>query len=144
MSACESFADGWYTITVVSCGPRESIYLRLNGNSIGSVARKATGYGSDQMTENRYSKKIQLKKDDVLTLFAPEDTFGWIDYVRLDAVDPPANAKTENEMMPSEPMDPAPDNETNDIKPVVYGVIGVFSIAAILGVAVIFVRKRKS
>ena len=144
MSACEGFTDGWYTITIVSCGPRESIYLRLNGTSIGSVSRKATGYGADQMTENRYSKKIELTKDDVLTLVAPDDdTFGWVDYVRLNAVDPPTSARTEEETIATEPVDTPSGSDTNSMMPVVYGIIGVVVFAAILCGVIIFVRRKK-
>ena len=121
-------------------------YLRLNGTSIGSVSRKATGYGADQMTENRYSKKIELTKDDVLTLVAPDDdTFGWVDYVRLNAVDPPTSARTESTeeaTIATEPVDTPSGSDTNSMMPVVYWIIGVFAFAAVLCGVIILVRRK--
>ncbi len=102
LDACEGFSSGWYIVTVAACGPRETIYLRLNGKTIGSISRLETGYGMDEMTESRYKVKLELSGGDVLTLAAPDDgTYGWVDYVRLDAVEPPADAA--NDVPPTEP-----------------------------------------
>ena len=147
LNACEGFQAGWYTITVASCGTRETIYLRVNDKSIGSIARLESGYGMDEMSEDRYKVKVELGPDDVLTLSAPNDgTYGWVDYVRLDAVEPPANAKDDDqateptETEATEPVE-EPVEKADNTLPVV--IVAVVAILIACGVAAAVLGKKK-
>lgn len=136
LNSYPDFKDGWYTITIRSCGSRETTFLRINGTVIGSVSRKATEFGDDKMTEDKYNKKVELKAGDTLTLAAPDDgTYGWVDWVRLNEADPPAGA-TENTG--------TQHTEQARIGWVVWLIIGVAAAAAAAGAFVVVRRKKKS
>ncbi len=82
----ESFTGGRYTLSVNSCGNRESFEILVNDVSYSSIYRSGTGFGMDQMTLNKLENKIlTLSAGDVITVAAPADGYGWVDYVRLDA-----------------------------------------------------------
>lgn len=150
MSACEGFVDGWYTITIVSCGSRETIYLRLNGDSIGSVTRLATDLTVEGMTEKKFGQKKQLTAQDVLTLSAPADgSQGWIDYVILTAVDAPGGSTTVDTTEPvTQPTETEPQPTTagsSEPADVPVGmIVGIaVVIVAVVAVVIVVIKKKK-
>jgi len=151
LNSCEGFTAGWYNIIVAACGPRKGINLRINGKVIGSVSRLETGFGADEMTEDRFSKKVELGPDDVLTLSAPDDgTYGWVDYVKLVAAASPAGTAEEKDDIgaPAETVDETAKQDTeeksNSILPVVIGIVAAAAGAAGAAVAAVKIRRRKS
>lgn len=150
LNTYEAFEDGWYTITVRSSGSRESMYLRVNGKVIGSVFRLASDCSEEGMSEDRYKVKVELKAGDVITLVAPSDgASGWVDWVRLNQVDPPAGANT----TPSETAPPEQQTEPTVSQPenpdggngtviIVAGAVAIVLVAA--GVVFFVIRKKKS
>lgn len=85
VDAAKNFAEGEYTLTVRSCGNRESFEILVNGKSVGTVTRTGTGFGMDQMTDDKLSKTITLKPGDVIGLKAPSgEIWGWVDCITLD------------------------------------------------------------
>ncbi len=100
VDAVKNFAEGEYTLTVRSCGNRESFEVLVNGKSEGTITRTGTGFGMDQMTDNKMSQTLTLKPGDVISLKAPDGEFwGWVDYIRLDVY-------TEEPVDPDKPVDP--------------------------------------
>ncbi len=89
------FATGKYTLTVSSCGNRESFEILLNGESVGIINRVGTDYGMNQMTFDKLTGKIlQLKSEDVISIVAPADGYGWVDYLCLDTYGPDDGVET--------------------------------------------------
>jgi hypothetical protein len=82
-----AFTAGTYKITVVSCGNRESVLVKVNGADAGTISRKGTGFGMDQMTSDVLETEVELKPEDTLS-FASEsgEIYGWVDYIQLDKV----------------------------------------------------------
>lgn len=145
LSRCEGFEDGYYFITVVSCGNRETIYLRINGESIGSITRLGTNLNLEGMTEKKFGQKKQLTSEDVLSLVAPGDgTTGWIDYVILTKTTAPGGAAAVDPTEPSEsaPTDPpAAEDPQPSVEPVV--VIAVIAVIAVAAVVVVLILRKK-
>ena len=82
-----SFVPGIYRITVVSCGNRELMTIKLNGEEIGTINRKGTGFGMDQMTNDVLDLDVELTPDDSISIYGQEGSYwGWVDYVRFDKV----------------------------------------------------------
>jgi len=80
----KDFRDGEYTLTVRSCGNRESFVVKVNGMKAGSISRKETGYGMGEMTEDRMGGTLTLKGGDVLAVEGQTGgKYGWVDYVML-------------------------------------------------------------
>lgn len=73
-----------YTLTVYSCGNRESFDILVNGEKVGTITRTGTGFGQDQMTYDKLETVLELDTDDVITIVAPEEGYGWVDFVLLD------------------------------------------------------------
>ncbi len=88
-----NFVEGQYTLTVRSCGNRESFEILVNGQSVGTLSRKGTGFGMDQMTDDKRTKALTLNPGDVISLVAPASGYGWVDYVQLEVLPQP---KTES------------------------------------------------
>ncbi len=85
VNAFVDFKEGKYSLTVRSCGNRESFEILVNGQSVGNLTRKGTGFGMDQMTNDKLTQTLTLKPGDVIGLKAPSGEFwGWVDYVQLD------------------------------------------------------------
>jgi len=79
-----SFKDGEYTLTVRSCGNRESFVVKVNGVKVGSISRKETGYGMNEMTEDLMGGTVALKDGDILAVEGQTGgKYGWVDYVML-------------------------------------------------------------
>ncbi len=80
-----NFVEGEYTLTIRSCGNRESFEILVNGQSVGTLSRKGTGFGMDQMTDDKLTQTITLKAGDVIGLKAPSGEFwGWVESIALD------------------------------------------------------------
>lgn len=87
LSDNSSFVPGIYRITVRSCGNREVMTIKLNGEEIGTINRKGTGFGMDQMTDDVLDMDIELTPDDSISIYGQEGEYwGWVDYVRFDKV----------------------------------------------------------
>ena len=79
-----SFVPGIYRITVASCGNRELITIKLNGEEIGTINREGTGFGMDQMTNDVLDLDVELTPDDSISIYGQEgEYYGWVDYVRF-------------------------------------------------------------
>lgn len=147
LNTYEGFEEGWYNLTIRSCGTRECIYVRVNGKVIGSVSRLAGGYGEEEMSEDRFSTKIALKPEDVLTLSAPSDgTYGWVDWVRLEKAQAPAEPTEAPETTPSvpqiQPTEPA-GGKSNTPAILAGGTAAVLVIAGIVAAVIVIRKKRK-
>ena len=82
-----SFVPGIYRITVASCGNRELITIKLNGEEIGTINREGTGFGMDQMTNDVLDLDVELTPDDSISIYGQEgEYYGWVDYVRFDKI----------------------------------------------------------
>ncbi len=85
----QAFAQGAYTLTVRSCGNRGSFEVFVNDVSNGTITRTGTGFGMDQMTDDKLSQTLTLKPGDKIGLKSPSgDSYGWVDYIQLDAYTP--------------------------------------------------------
>lgn len=82
----ENFVDGLYQVTVVSCGTRDHMFVKVNGKKTGRIDRKPGGYGMDKMTRDRLAGTVSLHKGDLLCIEAAPSEWGWVDYIRLDLV----------------------------------------------------------
>ena len=80
----KDFTAGKYTVTIYSCGNREAFEILVNGQSVGTISRTGTGYGQDQMTYDKLETVLDLKPDDVVSVVAPADGYGWVDFVLFD------------------------------------------------------------
>lgn len=78
------FSGGKYTLSISSCGNRESFEILINGESVGSISRSGTGFGMDQMTVDKLDVVLELYADDIVTVVASADGYGWVDYLQLD------------------------------------------------------------
>ncbi len=147
LNTYEGFEEGWYNLTVRSCGTRECLYVRVNGKVLGSVSRLASGYGEEALSEDRFPTKIQLKPGDVLTLSAPADeTYGWVDWVRLEKVQAPAEPlkPTETpETTPSVPQAQPTEPKANPGNALWIGIGAAVVVLAGIGAAVMIRKKKK-
>ena len=84
LNANADFAAGEYWLTVYSCGDRESFDVLVNGERAGTISRTATGYGQDQMTYDKLETVLELKPDDVVSIAAPEEGYGWVDFIMVE------------------------------------------------------------
>lgn len=84
LSANKDFVAWEYWVAVYSCGSRESIEVQVNGERVGNILRTATGYGQDQMTYDKLESVLDLKPDDVVSIVAPAEGYGWVDFMLLD------------------------------------------------------------
>lgn len=80
------FVDGLYRVTVVSCGTRDHMFVKVNGLKTGRIDRTPNGYGMDQMTADSLSTLVTLHKGDLLCIEAAPQNWGWVDYIKLELV----------------------------------------------------------
>lgn len=79
------FTEGWYRIQIQSCGTREQFAVQLNHQPIGTIRRKATGYGEGELSIDAMEQVIYLKPSDVLTFTGQEgDYHGWVSNIILE------------------------------------------------------------
>ncbi len=147
LNTYEGFEAGWYNLTVRSCGTRECIYIRVNGKVLGSVSRLASGYGEEELSEDRFSKKVELKPEDVLTLSAPKDgTFGWVDWVQLEKAEAPAEPTEAPETTPpttAAPQPTEPADGAGNPGSVLWIVLAAALVLAGIAIAVVLIWKKK-
>lgn len=81
------FTDGQYCIRIRSCGNREFFNIKVNGEKAGSISRKGTDYGIDQMTDDAMGTLLNLKGGDILSVEGEAGgKYGWVDYISLTPV----------------------------------------------------------
>lgn len=84
------FSNGYYKLTIRSCGNRDALYIKVNGIKVGGISRKATEYKMETMHDDTLVTPLELKSGDVLAIEAPTGTkYGWIDYIVLEPVSDP-------------------------------------------------------
>lgn len=83
LNSYTGFAEGKYELTIRSCGNRTSYEILVNGESVGTLTRSGTDFGINHLTANKLSVELNLKPDDVITIVAPADGYGWVDYLLL-------------------------------------------------------------
>ncbi len=81
------FVDGTYRLSVRSCGNRESFQVKVNGTKVGSISRKESSYGMDQMSDDAMGTLLELRTGDILILEGQTGgKYGWVDTVSLTPV----------------------------------------------------------
>lgn len=88
------FTEGSYRLMIRSCGNREVFRIKVNGWQIGTVTRKETNYGMEEMTEDILGTPVELKAGDVLIIEGQTGgKYGWVDYVALSRIESQDTAK---------------------------------------------------
>lgn len=81
------FVTGTYKLTVVSCGNRESITIKVNGIDAGTISRAGTGFGMDQMSYDVLDTEISLSPEDTLSVCGQKGEYwGWVDSIQLELI----------------------------------------------------------
>ncbi len=82
------FAGGYYRLSIMSNGTRERFLIRLNDVPVGTISRKATGYGDIDYSQDYLDVPLAIQPGDVLTVTGQDgDFFGWVNYVLLEQAD---------------------------------------------------------
>lgn len=84
----ESFVEGAYQIAVTSNGNRTRLWVKVNGQMVGSIVRAAgSGFEKTDFTTDVMHHTLNLRADDVISLEAPgneeEGPYGWIEKIQL-------------------------------------------------------------
>lgn len=79
----DEFSAGKYILSVASCGNRESFEILVNGESVGTISRAGSDFGMNHMSTDALDVVLELSESDVITVVAPAEGYGWVDYVQL-------------------------------------------------------------
>lgn len=121
-----AFSEGTYKLTVVSCGNREDVIIKVNGAEVGTISRKGTGFGMDQMTNDVLDAQLELSPSDTLSIVGVTgEIWGWVDYIQLDKVGEAAVEATTDET-----ADIPKTGETNPVYLLILMAVSAFGIAA--------------
>ncbi len=86
----ETFLNGKYNISVISCGNRTQYDIKVDGEKVGSIQRNGTGFGINEMTTDNTKDPILLTGGKTLSI---QDNgiegsgYGWVDKIVLTLIE---------------------------------------------------------
>lgn len=82
------FQAGLYRLSVLSNGTREQFAIKVNGQPVGVIRKKAADYSDTDYSQDYMEGVISLSPGDILTLTGQDgDYFGWVNYILLEKED---------------------------------------------------------
>ncbi len=73
------FIQGQYVLKMIHSGSARTYTVLVNGEEIGTYLAAGSGaFGMDQLLENGWQGRYTLKAGDIVTIVAPEGSYGWI------------------------------------------------------------------
>lgn len=84
----QDFAEGDYQLAVTSNGNRARLWVKVNGEMVGSIVRAAgSGFEATDFTTDVMHHTLHLRAEDVISIEAPgnaeEGPFGWVETIQL-------------------------------------------------------------